>query len=79
VRVTEAALALAETQLEQARDRFGAGVAENLDVVGAQESVARASEARIASLFAHNLAKARLARTMGVAAASYKEILRGRS
>jgi outer membrane protein TolC len=79
VRVSESGLSLAQEQLQQAQDRFRAGIAENLDVVAAQESVARASEEHIDSLFAHNLAKAQLARAMGVAAKSYKEILRGRN
>ena len=40
VRVAEGALALARQQLEQAHDRFGAGVADNLEVVQAQEALA---------------------------------------
>ena len=60
---------LADLQLTQARDRFAAGVASNLEVVQAQEAVAAAAEGYIAALYDLNIAKAmvlgvaRLART----------------
>ncbi len=63
----DAACSSRPDELEQARDRFGAGVASNLEVTQAQESVATASDIYIAALYAHNLAKASLARAMGVA------------
>jgi outer membrane protein TolC len=78
VRVADRALELARQQLQQAQDRFEAGVAGNIDVTQAQEAVARAAEDRIESLFQHNLAKAQLARTLGAAESSYAEFLRGR-
>ena len=40
----------------QARDRFSAGVANNIEVVQAQEAVARANEQYIAALYGYNLA-----------------------
>src|SRR5262249_46294473 len=40
---------LAAQELQQSRDRFGAGVASNLEVTQAQESVAAASETYIAA------------------------------
>jgi outer membrane protein TolC len=49
---------LAALQLTQARDRFAAGVANNLEVVQAQEAVAAASEGYIAALYDLNIAKA---------------------
>jgi outer membrane protein TolC len=58
---------LANQELEQARDRFAAGVTGNIEVTQAQESVAGASESYIAALYSHNLAKASLARAAGVA------------
>jgi outer membrane protein TolC len=58
---------LAEQQLVQARDRFGAGVADTIEVVQAQEAVARAHEIRIGSLYASNAARAALAAAMGLA------------
>ena len=77
VRVATSALELAQQALAQARDRFGAGVAGNIDVTQAQEAVARATEDRIQSLYEHNVSKAALARTLGVAESSYREFLRG--
>ncbi|MFN7973413.1 MAG: TolC family protein [Acidobacteriota bacterium] len=62
---------LAMEQLGQARDRFAAGVADNTEVVQAQQSVAMASEAAIESLYDHNVAKASLARAMGHAYEAY--------
>jgi outer membrane protein TolC len=78
VRVASSALDLAEQALTQARDRFKAGVAGNIDVTQAQEAVARAAEDRIESLYEHNVSKAALARALGVAETSYREYLRGR-
>ena len=65
VRVAQHTADLADRQLAQARDRFSAGVANNVEVVQAQEAVAAASDTYIASLFAHNAAKAALARAVG--------------
>ncbi len=61
------AASLAAQELTQARDRFAAGVTGNLEVTQAQESVARASDAYIEALYQHNLAKASLARAVGIA------------
>jgi outer membrane protein TolC len=69
---------LANDELQQARDRFGAGVASNLEVTQAQESVATASDTYIAALYAHNLAKASLARAMGVAESAVTTYLGGK-
>jgi outer membrane protein TolC len=49
---------LADLQLTQARDRFAAGVANNLEVVQAQEAVAAATEGAIAALYDVNIARA---------------------
>ena len=75
--VAERAMGLAKEELTQAQDRFQAGVASNIDVVQAQESVAGATESYIASLYDHNVAKAAMARALGVAEATYKQLLRG--
>ncbi|HLH42279.1 MAG TPA: TolC family protein [Bryobacteraceae bacterium] len=71
-------LDLASQTLEQARDRFSAGVADNIEVVQAQEALAGASEEVIDSLFAHNLAKVALARAVGGAEVSLKQYLGGK-
>lgn len=67
VQVARSAQALAREELEQARDRFAAGVVGNIEVVQAQEAVAVASERYIASLYAHNVAKIAAAAALGVA------------
>jgi len=58
-------LDLANQTLVQARDRFSAGVTDNIEVVQAQESVATANDEIISALFAHNVAKVALARGLG--------------
>lgn len=68
---------LANDELTQARDRFAAGVASNLEVTQAQESVATASESLIVALYSHNLAKASLARSLGIAEAAVMNYLGG--
>src|SRR4030095_14487982 len=56
---------LALSTLRQARHRFGAGVADTVEVVQAQESVATAEQDYISSLHAHYVAKLALARAIG--------------
>lgn len=78
VRVAESNRALAGDTLSQARDRFAAGVADTIEVVQAQESVASAEQDYISSLFVHNLAKVSLARSMGEAEQNVGTILQGK-
>jgi len=68
---------LANQELEQARDRFAAGVTGNIEVTQAQESVVAASDTYLAALYAHNLAKASLARALGVAETAIMQYLGG--
>lgn len=68
---------LAEQTLTQARDRFTAGVTDNLEVVQAQESVASTHESFISALYAHNLAKLELARALGNVEQGVKSYLKG--
>jgi len=56
---------LADLQLTQSRDRFTAGVADNVEVIQAQEAVARAAEQFIAAQYQFSVAKALLARSLG--------------
>ena len=58
---------LATETLTEARDRFGAGVTDNIEVVQAQQLLAAANENYIASLNGHNGAKIALATALGVA------------
>jgi outer membrane protein TolC len=67
VAVAESSVALANQTLAQARDRFSSGVADNLEVVQAQEAVAAANQSHIASLYSYNAAKISLAQAIGVA------------
>ena len=50
-------------------------MADNLEVVQAQESVASANESYIASLYAHNVAKLSIARAIGFAEQGVKQYL----
>lgn len=77
VEVARSNVDLAEQTLTQSEDRFSAGVADNLEVVQAQESVASAHESYIQSLYAHNLAKIELARSIGDAEQGVKRYLKG--
>ena len=67
VRVAESNLNLGNQTLAQAQDRFKAGVADNLEVVQAQESVAAANQSYISSLYSFNVAKISLAQAVGIA------------
>jgi outer membrane protein TolC len=77
VEVARSSVELAEQTLAQSEDRFTAGVADNLEVVQAQEAVAGAHENYIQSLYAHNLAKIELARAIGDAEQGVKRYLKG--
>jgi outer membrane protein TolC len=77
VEVARSSVDLSEQALTQSQDRFSAGVADNLEVVQAQESVASAHESYIQSLYAHNLAKVELAHAIGDAEAGVKRYLKG--
>lgn len=66
---------LANQELTQARDRFAAGIANNLEVVQAQQSVTAAEEQYIDALLGFDIAKAVLARSLGDAEAAVQRIL----
>jgi outer membrane protein TolC len=70
---------LASQTLVQARDRFTAGVTDNIEVVQAQESVANANQSLVNSIYLHNLAKVQLARAVGMTETSLKEFMSGGS
>jgi outer membrane protein TolC len=79
---TELALAgktrdLANQQLTQARDRFAAGVANNIEVVQAQDAVAVATEQFIAAQYGYDLAKGALVRGTGTSDELLRQILGG--
>ncbi len=70
-------LDLANQTLTQARDRFAAGVTDNIEVVQAQESVANANQSLISSTYLHNLAKVSLARAVGATETSLRQFMGG--
>jgi outer membrane protein TolC len=78
VTVAQSNIDVANETLTQAQDRLSAGVANNLEVVQAQESVAAANQSYIASLYSFNLAKIALAQILGVAERSAVTYLLGR-
>jgi outer membrane protein TolC len=78
VEVARSSVDLADQTLTQAKDRFAAGVTDNLEVVQAQEAVAAANENYISSLYAHNLSKVALARAMGYAEEGVKQYLKSK-
>ena len=63
---------LAGQALAQAQDRFSSGVADNLEVVQAQQSVADANETLITAEYQNNLSKVELARSLGLAEAGIR-------
>ena len=65
VHVGERARDLSRQELDQAQDRFRAGVSSTLELVQAQEAVASATEQYITSVYEHAIAKASLARAVG--------------
>jgi outer membrane protein TolC len=77
VSVEKSAVTLATQNLGQSRDRFASGVTDNVEVVQAQDALAIASDAYIASLYSYNFAKLSLARATGVAESQYSEYLGG--
>jgi outer membrane protein TolC len=78
VSVEKNAVQLATETLQQSRDRFASGVTDNIEVVQAQESLADANDAYIASLYLYNVAKISLARATGFAESNYALYLNGK-
>jgi outer membrane protein TolC len=68
---------LAANQLTQARDRFAAGVAGNIEVVQAQGVVALANDQYIAAVYATNVAKGALVHAVGIAEDTARQIFGG--
>jgi outer membrane protein TolC len=77
LQVATRAREVAEMALTQARDRFAAGIANNVEVVQAQEAVSRANEQYIDALYMYNVGKAVLARDLGDAEQAVRRYLGG--
>jgi outer membrane protein TolC len=65
VDVANLGVRLANEEVSQARDRFQAGVANNIEVVQAQDALARANDNQILALYRYNQARADLAHATG--------------
>lgn len=65
VQVANLGVDLSKQEVDQARDRFKAGVANNIEVIQAQDSLARANDNQIAALYRFNQARADYARSIG--------------
>ena len=68
---------VAATALTQARDRLAAGVANNIEVIQAQEAVSLANERYITALYLNSVGKAVLARDLGTAEQAVRQYLGG--
>ena len=71
VDVANLGMQLAQEEVTQARDRFQNGVANNIDVITAQDELARASDNQINALYQYNQSRADLAHAMGNIEAAY--------
>ena len=78
VDVAKSNVDLASEALNEAQQRYKAGVSDNLAVSQAQQAVAVADEQYVDSLYRHNIAKLSLARALGVAQTSYKDYVGGK-
>ena len=65
VEVANLGVKLAKEEVTQARDRFQAGVANNIEVITAQDALARANDNQIAALYVYNQSRADLAHAIG--------------
>ena len=65
VEVANLGVDLARQEVTQARDRFQAGVANNIEVVTAQDELSRANDNQIGALYRYNQARADLAHATG--------------
>ena len=75
VKVARSNVDLATEELQQASDRFAAGVDDNLAVVQAQAVLASAQTNLVGTLYQYNTAKLQLARNTGVVETQYKVYL----
>jgi outer membrane protein len=73
VQVANLGVELAKEEVSQARDRFRAGVANNIEVISAQDSLARANDNQILALYRFNQARADFARSVGQMEKTYSK------
>ena len=75
VKVAKSNVDLATQELQDATDRFSAGVDDNLPVVQAQATLAAAQSRLVDTLYQYNQSKLQLARNTGVVESQYKVYL----
>ena len=75
VKVAKSNVDLATQELQDASDRFSAGVDDNLPVVQAQATLAAAQSTLVNTLYQYNQSKLQLARNTGVVESQYKVYL----
>jgi len=75
VKVAKSNVDLATQELQDATDRFSAGVDDNLPVVQAQATLAAAQSRLVDTLYQYNQSKLELARNTGVVESQYKVYL----
>lgn len=75
VTVARSNVGLSQQVLDDATDRFKAGVDDNLPVVQAQATLAGAQTRLVQTLYQYNTAKLQLARNIGVVETRYREFL----
>jgi outer membrane protein TolC len=73
VEVANLGLKLAQEEVAQAQRRFQAGVTTNVEVITAQDALARASDNQIGALYQFNLSRASLAHATGEIEAMYSK------
>lgn len=78
VKVAQSAKDLATQELQQAQDRFRAGVASTIELTQAQDADTAATSQYIAATYQHNLAKAEFARAIGQVEARFLELVGGK-
>ncbi len=75
VRVAQSNVDLSQQELADARDRFTAGVADNLEVVDAEAAVTGSQAQLVSALYQFNVAKVSLARSTGLLESRYRAFL----
>ena len=75
VKVARSNVELSTQALQDASDRFSAGVEDNLPVIQAQSTLADAQSTLVRTLYQYNQAKLQLARNTGVVETQYKAYL----
>ena len=73
VKTARSILELATRELKMARDRFGAGLGDNVEVIGAQTTLARARDTYISALTQYHVARLNLHFALGQTGSFYLE------